>query len=96
MVQLNHKGGQTDVQVKNQSQERSLRKFDENEKGQRRSPFKSDFATTKKHGGVTLNIDADSEEVMRCGFRDSKSAKSKKEVALRKIAHDFKIAYVKR
>ena len=84
MVQLNHKGGQTDVQVKNQSQERSLRKFDENEKGQRRSPFKSDFATTKKHGGVTLNIDADSEEVMRCGFRDSKSAKSRKRGCLEK------------
>ena len=51
-----------------------------------------DFATTKKHGGVTLNIDADSEEDMRWGFRDSKSAKSKKEVALREIALDFKIA----
>ena len=47
MVQLNHKGGKSNVQVKNQSQECSLRKFDENEKGQRRSPFKSDFATTK-------------------------------------------------
>ena len=48
MVQLNHKGGKSNVQVKNQSQECNLRKFDENEKGQRRSPFKSDFATTKK------------------------------------------------
>ena len=54
-----------------------------------------DFATTKKHGGVTLNIDADSEEDMRWGFRDLKSAKSKKEVALRKIALDFKIAKIK-
>ena len=54
-----------------------------------------DFATTKKHGGVTLNIDADSEEDMRWGFRDLKSAKSKKRLPWEKSPFDFKIAKIK-